>query len=458
MPKLYSAPNYQGVGVKGFVPEPSATAPLAPKTGQLWTDTSGAESLLKRWNGTRWETLGEILDGSITAAKLADGAVTTAKLAADSVTAAKLADGSVDTAALLDDAVTAAKLAAGAVDEAALQDDAVTEAKIADGAVTADKIAPGAVGAATIADGSLSGAKLTDGSVTLAKLGTDPLARANHTGTQAASTISDLQSVVQGYSLSDFADLTGDLVLGGNRITGLGAPQAGTDAATMDYVDASRAGFRGTKDPVRVVADPGFDTASPGATIDGVTMAAGDRFLVPDAGIYVFNGAGTAATADNTGVSDGTTVAVAEGSDAGYIYIQRADTDGGAAADWGVFQAGGLTYTAGTGLQLTGTQFSLPTVPVASGGTGATTAAGARAGLDAAGAYGETVPAADLPGGGAATTVTHNLGTIYVGLWATLDGSGQAVDVDWRVIDPNTVEITTDVALDDDLNVCVVGA
>jgi hypothetical protein len=409
MPLIYSAPNYQGVGIKGLVPEPSATAPASPKNGQLWTDTSGAESILKRWNGTRWETLGEILDGSITEAKLAD----------DAVTAAKLADASVDTDALQD------------------------------GAVTAAKIDPAALGSASIADGSLSGVKLTDGTVDLAKLATDPLARANHTGTQTAASISDLEAVVQAYSLSDFAPLTGDLDLGGAKVTNLADPTAGTDAATMAYVDASRAGFRGTKDPVRVVADPGLDTANPPATIDGVTLANGERFLVPDAGIFVFNGAGTAATADNTGVSDGTTVAVAEGSDAGFIYIQRADVDGGATPDWGVFSAGGLTYTAGTGLQLTGTQFSLPTVPVTSGGTGATTAAGA---------YGETLDAADLPGGGVGATVTHGLGTIYIGLWATLDTTGQAVDLDWRVVDANTVEITTDIALDDDVNVCVVGA
>lgn len=445
MPKYYSVFDFSKVGVKGFVPEPSATAPTAPATGQLWTDTTGGTSVLKRWNGTRWETLGEILDGSITTAKLADGAVTAAKLAADSVTAAKLADGAVDTAALQDDAVNADKLA----------DDAVTEDKIADGAVTADKIAPGAVGAASIPDGTLSGAKLTDGTVPLAKLGTDPLARANHTGTQSAASISDLATTVKAYSLSDFAPLTGDLDLGGGRIVGAGAPQDADDLATMAYVDASRAGFRGTKDPVRVVADPGHSTSSPGASIDGVTLANGDRFLVPDAGIYVFKGASTAATADNTGVSDGTTVAVAEGSRAGYIYIQRASSGG---TDWGVFSAGGLTYTAGTGITQTGTQFSLGTVAVNLGGTGATTAVAARENLHAAGAYGETIDAADLAGGGATTTVTHGLDTVYVGVFTTLDGTGQRVELDWRVIDANSIELTSEVALDDDLNVCVVGA
>lgn len=417
MPKYYSAFDFNKIGVKGLVPEPAATAPTAPATGQLWTDTTGGTSVLKRWDGSRWETLGEILDGSITTAKLADGAVTTVKLADASVTGDKLADGSVDGAAILDGEISTAKLA--------------------DGAVTDDKLA---------------------GSIALSKLATNPLARAGHTGTQTASTISDLDTVVRGYSLSDFGALTGDLDLGGAKVVNVGTPTGPNDAANMAYVDASRAGFRGAKDPVRVVADPGYDVANPGASIDGVTLAAGDRFLVPDAGIYVYNGAGTAATADNTGVSDGTTVAVAEGTDAGFIYIQRADTDGGATSDWGVFQAGGQTYTAGTGITQTGTQFSLSTVAVNLGGTGATTAPAARVNLGAASVYGVTVDAADLPGGGTTTTVNHGLNTAYVGVFTTLDTTGERIELDWKVNDNNSIELGSEVALDDDINVCVVGA
>ena len=55
---------------------------------------------------------------------------------------------------------------------------------------------------------SLTGAILNAdlaGSIALSKLATDPLARANHTGTQAASTISDLATVVKAYNLDEFA-------------------------------------------------------------------------------------------------------------------------------------------------------------------------------------------------------------------------------------------------------------
>lgn len=309
-----------------------------------------------------------------------------------------------------------------------------------------------------VADGSITDAKISGtAAIALSKLATNPLARANHTGTQSASTISDFDTAVRTSSLDQLAAAAGDLDLGGNKVTNAADPTAATDLATMAYVDASRAGFRGAKDPVRVVAPAGFDTANPGATVDGVSLANGDRFLVPDSGIYVFNGAGTAATADNTGVSDGTTVAVAEGTDAGYIYIQRADVSGGGTADWGVFQAGGIVYGAGSGLALTGSTFSLPTVDVARGGTGATTAAAARDNLQAGGAYGETVAAADLSGGGASATVTHGLDTPYIGVFTTLDGTGERIELDWRVAGNNAVEISSEVALPADVNVLVVG-
>lgn len=101
-----------------------------------------------------------VLDGSVTAQKLADGAVTAGKLGDESVTSGKLADGSVGTLKITDGSVTAAKLADGAV----------TGVKLADGSVTAARLADGAVGVAKIADGSVVSAKLSNGAVTADKL------------------------------------------------------------------------------------------------------------------------------------------------------------------------------------------------------------------------------------------------------------------------------------------------
>lgn len=76
--------------------------------------------------------------------------------------------------------------------------------------------------------------------------------------------------------------------------------------------------------PVRACATGTVTLSAPGSTIDGVTMNAGDRFLVPFVGngvargVYIWNGASTAATraadADSALEVAGSAVAVEEGS------------------------------------------------------------------------------------------------------------------------------------------------
>ena len=72
-------------------------------------------------------------------------------------------------------------------------------------------------------------------------LATNPLQRANHIGTQPASTISDLASTVQGYTLDTFADPVAPLNFNNEPITNLGAPVNPKDAATKGYVDTGDA-------------------------------------------------------------------------------------------------------------------------------------------------------------------------------------------------------------------------
>lgn len=92
------------------------------------------------------------------------------------------------------------------------------------------------------------------------------------------------------------------------------------------------------KDSVRVASTAALTLASPGSTIDGVTMATGDRVLVKDQGtasengIYVWNGAASAMTRafdadDDTELTAGSHVTVEEGTanaDTSWIV----DTDG----------------------------------------------------------------------------------------------------------------------------------
>lgn len=281
--------------------------------------------------------------------------------------------------------------------------------------------------------------------IQLSKLAVNPLARANHTGTQTASTISDFDTQVRTSRLDQMAAPTSTLNANGQRITALSDPTINTDAATKQYVDNARAGIAGIKDPVRVATFSNVNLAAPGATVDSFTMTAGDRFLAATqttaaaSGIYVFNGASTPATratdADGVGeILDGTMVAVSDGTFAGYQFIQTATPSGAPGSwtpNWQVFTTGGQTYTAGTGLTLTGTQFSLATpVTVANGGTGATTAPAARVNLGAVGKFVTTNVAWTA---GVTYTITHGLGTADVGVFLTTTADGHVLGVDWAI-------------------------
>lgn len=217
-------------------------------------------------------------------------------------------------------------------------------------------------------------AALTDGSVPIAALATNPLSRANHTGTQTASTISDLATTVKAYTLDAFAAPAAAVSMGSFKLTNLANGTANTDAVNLGQVNsiiaAAIAGQTAVKNPVRV-ATGGPITLSGTQTVDGVALAAGDRVLVTAQGSAVADGiyvvsAGSWAYATDVSTQgqliEGTDVLVNEGSTyAGSIW--RLTTTGtvtpGATNQVWVQTARINTYTAdGTTLQTTGMQFS----------------------------------------------------------------------------------------------------
>jgi hypothetical protein len=115
--------------------------------------------------------------------------------------------------------------------------------------------------------------------IELSKLATDPLARANHTGTQTASTISDFNTAVRTNRLDQMAAPTASVSLNSQKITSLATPTSDTDASTKAYVDTSIAnliaGAPATLDTLDEIAAALADTSNFSDTVvlkSGSTM------------------------------------------------------------------------------------------------------------------------------------------------------------------------------------------
>ena len=198
----------------------------------------------------------------------------------------------------------------------------------------------------------------------------------------SAATLSDITTAL-GYTPVNRAGdtLTGALNMGGFAIGNVGAPVAGSDAATKNYVDAATTGLS-WKQAVRAATTANI-ALSGLLTIDGITLVDGNRVLVKNQttasqnGIYVAASGAWARSPDLDVSSEfpNAAVFVSEGTtqaDTGWVQTNDNVVIGTSAVNWIQFSGAGA-YTAGTGLTLTGNTFSL-TAPVATtlGGTGLT--------------------------------------------------------------------------------------
>jgi hypothetical protein len=224
-------------------------------------------------------TTAKIANANVTTAKIEESAVTNSRIAADAVTADKIASDAVGTTEIANLAVTTGKVADSAITSAKIADGTIVAGDIADGAITSAKILDGTIVAGDLADGAVTSAKILDGTIvnadinasagiaytklslggtitsadlvdgtivasdiangtiTAAKMVTDPYARANHTGTQTASTISDFDTQVRTSRLDQMAAPTGSVSLNSQKVTSLATPTDNADAATKLYVD-----------------------------------------------------------------------------------------------------------------------------------------------------------------------------------------------------------------------------
>ncbi len=144
------------------------------------------------------------------------------------------------------------------------------------GDVTISNAGVTAIGSTKVTNGMLAG------SIANSKLATDPLARANHTGTQAHTTISDFDTGVQANRLDQMAAPTGAVALNSQKITGLADGTASTDAATKGQVDVAISSDITLKGAYNANTNsPNLDSSPSSGTIKK-----GDHYVVSVAGTF----------------------------------------------------------------------------------------------------------------------------------------------------------------------------
>jgi hypothetical protein len=208
-----------------------------------------------------------------------------------------------------------------------------------------------------------------DGSTNVTATGTLATVNSN-VGTYTKITINGKGLATAGSqaSLSDLSSPTSSFSFGSQLLTNLLDPVSAQDAATKLYVDNVAQGLDAKASCV--AATTVSITLVGGQVIDGVTVVSGDRVLVKNQSSASANGIYVVQTTSWTRATDMDTWAEVpnayvwiEGgttqADTGWVCTSNAGgTIGTTAINWVQF-AGASTYTAGTGLTLTGTQFAI---------------------------------------------------------------------------------------------------
>lgn len=276
-------------------------------------------------------------------------------------------------------------------------------------------------------------------------------------GSIPLAALNNLQGTVQSYPLSAFAPPLTNIPMGGYTFTGLPTPIAAGQAAeyawVVSQVQSALAGIS-SKDPVAAVALANVAALSGTQTIDAVALAVGNRVLL---------------TAQTTASQNGVWVVqigawtrpVVEGSttaelDTGAMWLATQGTVG-AGTQWRLATTGTITpgttpisilqfgagnsYTAGNGISLIGSAFS---VNPAAGGNLTVSASGVSV---TPGAFTRKVSATIGDGSSTSYTVTHSLGTqdVQVQVYQTSAPFG-TVEVDVNRTDTNNVAVVFTVA------------
>jgi len=177
---------------------------------------------------------------------------------------------------------------------------------------------------------------------------------------------SSIQDQLDGKLSLTGGTMSGAIAMGNSKITGLGTPTAGTDAANKSYVDNFVNGLT-WKSSVKVASKSNVSLTSHG-NIDGDTISNGDRVLLLgqsndyENGIYVSDGTDLSRAEDMNAAGEfsGSAVFVEGGTseDVGYVCTNDGDVTIGTTSITFVQFTGAGQLVGGNGIDITGNTVS----------------------------------------------------------------------------------------------------
>jgi hypothetical protein len=132
----------------------------------------------------------------------------------------------------------------------------------------------GLITSADIADGTIVNDDINaSAAIALSKLAVDPLARANHTGTQTSGTISDFDTQVRTSTLNQMTAPSTSLSINSQKLIDVADPTANQDAVTLAYLNSQKGANSG-------IAELDSGGRVPAAQLPAIAIT--DTFVVAD--------------------------------------------------------------------------------------------------------------------------------------------------------------------------------